>query len=54
VGEGVLVFEVVDLADQLVDLAVLGLHLTLQFGVAFLQFHVLLRLDLAHNPTFLA
>jgi predicted glycoside hydrolase/deacetylase ChbG (UPF0249 family) len=35
VGE-ILAFEAIDLVDELVDLTVLGLHLTLQFGVAFL------------------
>ena len=53
-GLGVPVFEVVDLGDELVDFAVLGLHLALQFGVALLQFDVLLGLGLAHHAALLA
>lgn len=46
---GVLAFEAVDLVDQQVDLVVLGLHFRLQFGVALLQFSILLGLGLGHH-----
>jgi hypothetical protein len=53
VGGGILAFEAADLADELVDLAVLGLHLALQLRVAVLQLYVLLGLGLAHHAALL-